>query len=140
MYYFAKLSTYLPIKTTPQPKVNTLDGQGQTALHRAALTGQFKFNIYFACVLIYQYYKKYFITTNATTNATFTTKTKLSVLLIKIIITMKGYPSIIQTTGNAQSLRLLLQYGCDKSIISLLGLTAQQMAPESLQKIFTGML
>lgn len=37
--------------------------------------------------------------------------------------------------GNMQACRILLQYGIDRSIVSLQGCTAAQMAPSSLQKM-----
>ena len=42
--------------------------------------------------------------------------------------------------GNMQACRILLQYGIDRSIVSLQGLSAAQLAPSNLQKMLRGKL
>lgn len=42
--------------------------------------------------------------------------------------------------GNLQACRLLLQYGVDLGIVSLQGLTAAQLAPDSIQKLLRGIM
>lgn len=42
--------------------------------------------------------------------------------------------------GNLQACRLLLQYGVDLGIVSLQGLMAAQLAPDSIQKLLRGIM